>query len=322
MEIIIIIGIFVSTVLILEGGYFAFRMIRKPELSKVKRRLRTLSSGGYGHDTTIDIIRKKMLSEVPWLNRVLLGIPRLHDLDRLLEQSNARYTMGFYLLFSALLAFVGFYFMSLVVRNVSLSLLTGILLGAAPFLYLFSRKRKRMLKFERQLPDAIDLIVRALKAGHAFSGGLKMVAEEFEDPIGPEFDKTLDEINFGVGVQEALKNLTLRIDCPDLKFFVTSIILQRETGGNLAEILENLSYLIRERFKLHGKIRVLSAEGKMSAIILISLPFLVGVAISIINPKYISLLFTDPAGRVVSLFAVFMMAMGILAMKRIITIKV
>ena len=179
-----------------------------------------------------------------------------------------------------------------------------------------------MQKFERQLPDAMDLIARSLKAGHAFTGGLKMVADEFDDPMGTEFDKTLNEINFGVGVIEGLKTLANRVDCRDLKFFVISVILQRETGGNLAEILENIARLIRERFKLHGHIRVLSAEGKLSAIILIALPIFVVFALSIINPEYINTLIIDPLGRIMSAFAIFMMIVGVFVMRRLIKIRV
>ncbi len=179
-----------------------------------------------------------------------------------------------------------------------------------------------MLKFERQLPDAIDLIVRALKAGHAFSGGMKMVADEFADPVGTEFEKTMDEINFGVSTADALKNLIKRVDCPDVKFFVISVIIQMETGGNLAEILEKISYLIRERFKLQGRIRVLSAEGKLSAIVLIAIPFLISFYLMLVNPDYLKPLFTDPIGRFMVVLAIAMMIIGVLLIKKLISFRV
>jgi tight adherence protein B len=179
-----------------------------------------------------------------------------------------------------------------------------------------------MKKFQGQLPDALELIARALRAGHAFSSGMKLAADEFDDPLGPEFEQTLDEINFGISVPDALKNLSSRIDCPDLKYFVVSVILQRETGGNLAEIIESIAYLIRERFKLHGRVRVLAAEGKLSATILMILPFLIVVALRFINPELISTLFTDPIGRVVVAAGAFWMIIGVLVMKRMIDIKV
>jgi tight adherence protein B len=195
-------------------------------------------------------------------------------------------------------------------------------MGILPFLYISYKRKKRIQKFERQLPDAMELIARALKAGHDFASGLKMVAEEFGDPIGTEFDKTVNEINFGVGVAEALKNLPKRIDCPDFKFFIISVILQRESGGNLAEILGKIAYLIRERFKLQNRVQVLAAEGKLSAIILIAIPFVIAFALTLLNPEYIKTLVIDPIGKILVTFAFLMMIIGIFVMKKMIQIKV
>lgn len=321
MEIIIGIGIFITTVFLIEGGYFAFKTLQNSELKKTRRRLRTLSSGKYG-DEEIDILRKRALSQIPWLNRIFLQMPRLSSLDRLLEQANARHPLGFYILLSMLLASLGFFGGSLVTANYLILIPASLFSGMMPFFLIRAKKKRRMQKFGRQLPDALDLIARSLKAGHAFSGGLKMVSDEFDDPIGPEFDKTLDEINFGVGVSEALKNLAKRVDCPDIEFFVISVIIQRETGGNLAEILQNISHIIRERFKLQGRIRTLSTEGKFSAIVLIAIPFFVVFALSIMNPKYISVLITDPIGKIALVSVIFMMIAGIFVMKKMINIKV
>ncbi|MCK4605299.1 MAG: type II secretion system F family protein, partial [Deltaproteobacteria bacterium] len=158
--------------------------------------------------------------------------------------------------------------------------------------------------------------------GLAFPSAMKLAADEFDDPLGPEFHETLNEINFGVSVGDALKNLADRIDCPDLKYFVISVILQRETGGNLAEIIESIAYIIRERFKLKGKIRILSAEGKLSAIILVAIPFLVIIALRFLNPDYINVLFFDPTGKIIAGIAAFMMAIGIIVMIKTVKIKV
>jgi len=194
--------------------------------------------------------------------------------------------------------------------------------ASTPFLYILIARNQRMAKFERQLPDALDLVARSLRAGHAFSGALQMVAQEFPDPIGPEFAKTFAEINFGISVQDALKNLTQRIDCQDLKFFAISVIIQRESGGNLAEILESIGSLIRERFKLHGRIRTLAAEGKISAIILIALPFLVAGLIYVMNREYLQLLFSEPVGKLMLVLALVGMLLGVAVMKKIVTIRV
>lgn len=194
--------------------------------------------------------------------------------------------------------------------------------GYLPFIWVEKRRTKRMNKFQRQLPDALDLIGRALLAGHSFNGGLRMVAEEMEDPIGPEFSRTLEEINYGMDPDDALYNLSNRVDCPDLKFFVVSVNIQRETGGNLSEIINNIASLVRERFKLHGKIRVLSAEGRLSALILIALPFVVALVIYALNPDYIGRLFVHPFGRAMLWTGGIMMALGALIIRRMVNIKV
>ena len=321
MELLIGIGIFILVLGVIEGSFIVVRTIRNPEKKQVRKRIRALSSTGFQNES-IDIIRKRLNSEVPWLNRVLSSIPWTVKLHLLMEQAGAQRPLGFFLLLSLLLFVGGFLLSSRVAATYLISIPLSVFLGVLPFLYIYSKKRRRMQKFERQLPDAMDLIARALKAGHAFSSGLKMVGDEFDDPVGTEFSKTLNEINFGVGVGEALKNLPNRVDCRDLKFFVISVILQRETGGNLAEILENISRLIRERFKLQGRVASLAAEGKLSAIILTALPFLVAFALSIINPGYLGTLLTDPIGKILIAFGILMMVMGIFMMKRMIKIEV
>jgi tight adherence protein B len=177
-------------------------------------------------------------------------------------------------------------------------------------------------KFKRQLPDGMDLIARALKAGHAFTGGMSLAADEFDDPLGPEFAETLDEINYGVSVGDALKNLAARVDCGEIRYFVVGVILQRETGGNLAELMETLATLIRERFKFDGKVKTLAAEGKLSAIILILLPIGIFGYLWLTNPNFLAPLITEPAGKFMILGAIVMMIMGALVMKKMVDIKV
>lgn len=319
MDLLIGVGTFAFVVLLIEGGYLVFRTLRNPEEKEIKRRLNTLTSLEYDN---IDIVRKRVFSEVPWLNRKLLTLKQTENVGLLLEQAGTRHTLGFFILITALLAFIGFTAGAWLRLNYFVSMLGGACLGCLPLLYILSKKRKRMEKFERQLPEALDLIARALKAGHAFPGALKMVADEMDDPIGHEFDKTLNEINFGVGVPEALENLANRVDCLDLKFFVIAVVIQRETGGNLAEILENIARIIRERFKLHGRIQILAAEGKLSAIILTGLPFVTAFTLLLANPDYIQILARDSIGRVLAGLGLFLMIVGIFSMKKMIAIKV
>jgi tight adherence protein B len=321
MDLLIAITIFILTLALIEGGYYALRKIRSREKREVLRRLRGYPTREYEREI-IDIMRKSMLSDVPWLNRMLLSIRWTDKLSRLIEQSGTESTLGVFILLSIVFASGGFVIGLWVTSHAFLSLIIAFFLGISPFLYIYLKKKRRMEKFQRQLPDALDLIARALKAGHAFTGGLKMVGDEMEEPIGTEFEKTLHEINFGSGIPEALKNLTQRVDCPDLRFFIISVIIQRETGGNLAEILAKIAYLIRERFKLQNRVQVLAAEGKLSAVILIAIPFVIALALSVLNPVYIKTLFVDPVGKALVAFALLMMAIGIVVMKRMIEIKV
>jgi tight adherence protein B len=220
------------------------------------------------------------------------------------------------------LALTGFLIGTSVIKNNLAALMLLFIGGAFPSLYLTTLKRKRVQKFRRQLPEALDLMARALKAGPAFTNGMRLAADEFDDPLGPEFAETLDEINFGLSVPDALINLARRIDCSEIKYFVVAVTLQRETGGNLAELMGTLSYLIREKFKFQGKVRTLSAEGKLSAIILIAIPFIMVGWLHFSNPKYLATLLIDPLGKVMIIAAVLMMIIGIFIMKKLVTIEV
>ena len=318
---IVFIIIFAMTVSVIELSLYAYRTIRNPDRGKIRKRLRDLPSAKNAKGLP-DIVKKRVLSDVPFLNQILVHIPRLQCLDRLLLQANAQYRLGVFILLAVFLGLTGFLGSSLIITNHLISIIIAGSLGGIPFFYLCLKKKKRMEKFQRQLPEGLELIARSLKAGHAFPSSMKLAADEFDDPLGPEFHETLNEINFGVSLGDALKNLADRIDCPDLKYFVICVILQRETGGNLAEIIESIAYIIRERFKLFGKIRVLASEGKLSAIILVAIPFLIITLLSFINPNYINVLFFDPTGRIVAGIAAFMMVAGIIVMTKMVDIKV
>jgi tight adherence protein B len=321
MDILIGIGIFLSVVLLIQGTYYALRSIRKPEARKVRKRLLSLSAEG-SKEEPVDIMRGTAVSGVPWLNRLLLKLRWTERMKLLLEQAGSERPLGFFVLLSVLLAAVGFLIFSRVDSSYLVSVCMGAIFALMPFCYIYSKKRRRMQKFERQLPEALDLIARSLKAGHAFSGGLKMVVDEFDDPVSTEFDTAIDEINFGIGINDALKNMLKRVDCPDLKFFVISVVIQRETGGNLAEILASIAHLIRERFRLQGHIRTLAAEGKFSAAILTGIPFFVAAALLLLSPGYVETLLEEPIGRIMIVFGLFLMAVGFVIMKKIITIRV
>jgi len=188
--------IFFVTVFIIEMSSYAYRIFRNPHHGKVRRRLKTFSPDEFESEIT-DILEKKLLSDVPSLNRILLHIPGMQRLDRLLKQANVQHRLGVFVLLTLLLISIGFLSSYLLPISRALSLVAAALLGSIPFLFIRLKKKQRMQKFQRQLPDGLGLIGRALRAGHAFSSGMQLAAGEFDDPLGPEFDRTLDEINFG-----------------------------------------------------------------------------------------------------------------------------
>ena len=318
---ILTVGIFIVVVSVIELITYSYRNSKNPDRARIRKQLRKISSARQ-IDELPDLMRKRVLSEIPLLNKIFLHITMIERLDRLRYLANARFPAGFFILLALFFAgagFLGFYFLRI---GTTLSVIFSICLGGLPFLYLYIKKNQRMKKFQAQLPESLDLMARSLRAGHAFSTGMKMAADEFDDPLGTEFSMTLDEINFGHGVSDALKNLAQRVECKDLNFFVIAVILQQETGGNLAEIMENIAYLIRERYKLFGKVRTLAAEGKLSMYVLLALPFFIIGALFIVNPAYIKILFIEPAGRIMCGVALFMMLMGALVMRRMVNIKV
>ena len=241
MELLLVVFIFIAVVLLVEGVFLLSRSWWNPETRRVKTQLHQLSVEAYGQGD-VDLVRRRLMSDIPWFNRFLLGVrlPIIDRIDRMVVQANLPYPVGVYLLSSAMFAVLGFAAASFATRWFLVRLAAGMVLGSIPILYVYIKKQKRINRFEEQLPEAMDMLARSLKAGHAFTGGLQMVGQEFPDPVGTEFSKTLDEINFGVAYEDALKNLSSRVDSDDLKLFVISVIIQRTSGGNLAEILENI----------------------------------------------------------------------------------
>jgi len=320
---IIIFGIiiFFMSILLIELCFYAIRMIRHPDQTAIRKRLKN-SLVEEGLTQSGDIYKKRILSDVPFFNNMLSYLPAVERMHCAVKQANISCTLGFIIFLSAVLGMAGYLTGYLLTRNLFLPAAVAICLALLPSFYVRMKKKKRMALFEKQLPEGLGLIARALQAGHAFSSGMKIASEEMEDPLGPEFEETLDEINFGVSVADALKNLSRRVDCPDLKFFVVSVILQRETGGNLAEIIEGLSHLIRERFKFRGKVRVLSAEGRLSGLVLVFLPFILVAALLVVNQKFITPLLFDPIGRVMIAVGLIMMTVGVVAIKKIIKVDV
>lgn len=313
--------IFTLSLLVIELSLYSYRNIKYPDRHEVRRRL-LQSMAEESTPIEESILKKEVLSDVPFINRLLTLLPGIDRVKLILNQSNVKFTLGFFILLSMTCGLIGYLFTSVLLKNALLSLPCAIIAGSLPLLYIKSKKKKRMQKFEKQFPEALDLIARALRAGHAFSSGMKLAAEEFDDPLGTYFEETLDEINFGVSVADALTNLAHRVDCPDVKFFVVSVILQRQTGGNLSEILEGVASLMRARFKFRRKVQALSAEGLLTGKILVIIPILLFIVLYLLNPSYAGTLIFDPAGKFAVGITVCLIFLGYLAIKRIVRLDV
>jgi tight adherence protein B len=314
--------VFVAVVLLIEGMYLTWNSAKGPEAERVARRLRMMSAGGHAGGESHSMIKKRLLSETPAFQRLLLQMPRINQVDRLLEQSGVTWTVSDLIVLSLISpVLAGGLALFLRMPVFAVLALMALSLGL-PLLWVLNQKSKRLAKVDQQLPDALDLIGRALRAGHAFPTAMKMVGDEMSAPIADEFRITFDEVNFGISMADALMNLATRVPSTDLRYFVIAVLIQRETGGNLAELLDNISKIVRERMKLLGQIRVLSAEGKMSAWVLGLLPFGAALMIQLTNPGFLKVLYTDPAGRKMVATAMVMMIMGVFVMRKIIRIRV
>nr|WP_281722360.1 type II secretion system F family protein [Nitrosomonas nitrosa] len=312
---------FLAIVLLLEGSYLTWRSRQGPEAKRLKKRLQEISAG-WNDATTASLLKERLLSNSPPLQKLLMQFPRIHSLDRLLLQSGMPLMVTQFLSYSAMAGVGGMAFAALLGQALPIMLLCGVGGSLIPYFFVARAKAKRLITIEQQLPEIIDLLSRALKAGHALPGALQMAATEGTEPAATEFRMVFDEINFGVPMQNALMNLAVRVPINDLRYFVIAVLIQRESGGNLAELLDKISNLIRARLALLGKIRVLSAEGRLSAWILSLLPFVAAFLLNLVNPGFMEVLWTDPAGIKMVTAALVMMAIGIYVMSRIIKIRV
>jgi len=203
-----------------------------------------------------------------------------------------------------------------------LAVATGLLAGSGPFVYVYMKRRSRLRRFEELFPDALEFVSRSMRAGHAFSVSLEMIHREFQEPVAGEFRRTFEEHNLGLPIEIALQKLAKRVPSLDVHFFVSAVLLQKRTGGNLAEILDKLAYVMRERVKLRGRIRAVSAHGRMTATALSSIPIAVAILMFYTNPDYVKFFFTDDTGNIMMGVAVGLQIIGYLIMKKIVNIEV
>ncbi len=314
---------FLAVVLMLEGVFLLWTDTRSPEFKRVRERLQGLVKGESSRPKGgSGFLKQRLFSNSPPLHGFLSNFSWVFHLDKLIVQAGSKRDVQQFLLTSLVAGGAGIV-LTLILRWSWFSggLITLVLI-ALPWMNLKLQRSKRLQLMEKQLPDALDLICRALRAGHAFSAALSMVGDEAAEPIASEFKTTFDEIMFGVSTKNAMLNLAERVPNEDIRYFVMAVLVQLETGGNLTVLLSSLANLMRERFKLMGKIRVLAAEGKLSAYILTGLPFFLALTLNVINPGYLNILFTDPIGVKMLIGVSVLMVIGIFFLWRIVVIRV
>jgi tight adherence protein B len=314
-------AIFLFVVLIVQSTYLVWSGSKLVEKRKLKTRLLSISAGGKHGQEKLSLYRKKVFSKAGPLEGFFLSLPRLASLDRLLLRAGLPLNASTFIMLSIVLGVVGALVGFQLLRSNGAGLLLGGGLLWLPMLWLGSAEQKALAKFHDQLPEALDLLARALRSGHALSSGLEMIAEEMPDPLGGEFTAVVDEISLGLTLKEALENLCSRVSSPDLRYFTIAILVQKETGGNIAEILDNISRLIRERVKFKRHVATLTAEGKVSGVILVLLPIVMFFIIYFLNYNYISMLWLEKEGQKLLAGAIAMMIMGVIMIRRIIRIE-
>ena len=321
LEILILCAVFIFAASLIELIYLIWAESRFAEKRTVKKRLLYISAGGKHGQEKLAQYRSKVLRDVGTFERLIFSLPRSSRLDRMLIKAGVPINASVFILFSLALGGLGFLLGFLFLPNLSSAILVAIFLLALPFLLLRMREKAAFQKFQEQLPEALDLLARALRSGHALSAGFEMVAEEMSDPIRAEFRAAVDEVNLGLSLKEALDNMCARVASTDLRFFAIAVLMQRETGGNIAEILDKISELIRERIYFLRQVRVLTAEGRLSGIILVALPIVMFFYIYLVNYKYISLLWTEKVGIYMLAGGGILMIVGALVIRRIVTIE-
>ena len=321
MMLYLILGAAFLGVACLVGGV-ATILFRSEGSMEVESRLDVLTgaSAPAGRDKKSEgALLQSPLNDVP--NFLEEFVKRWFNLRDFLQQADVQITPSKFILISAGLGLGGMLILPMLRVPLFLAPL-GVALGALPGFGLWFKRKQRLAKFAKQLPEALELISRALRAGHSLASGFKLVADEMDAPISKEFERCYEAQNLGIPLETAIEEMTERVPNLDLRFFATAVILQRQTGGDLAEILDKIGYLVRERFKIWGQIQALTGEGRLSGIVLLSLPPVLFVVMWRLNPNYCMALFTDPLGHQMLAGAIIMQVIGALVIRKIVNIKV
>jgi tight adherence protein B len=302
----------------------AVALLRGKTPSKLEERL-DLLTGTNTPSAAKEGLGKQSLLTQPLDNRPSFFeklFERFGNINLLFEQADVPLTVAKLMLISGVMMVVGAGLATIVHIHPVLIPLAAAFLGILPLMWLLMRRKRRMKHFAAQLPEALEMLARALRSGQSMGFGFNLVAQEMGPPIGKEFNRIFEEQNLGIPIDQSLREMSERIPNLDLKFFVTAVILQRQTGGDLAEILDKIGSLIRDRFRIWGQVQALTGEGRLSGVILLALPFLLFLVVYQLNPKYLMTLFTDPLGTKMLVAAAIMQLMGALVIRKIVNIKV
>jgi tight adherence protein B len=309
------------------GGYYAVTLL--PGYFAARRldqRLRDVSTDGSDADPKAaggeTVLEHKLEGPLPGMDRLVSGTGAGKRVARLIEQSGVRTTPSSLALISLISAASAGMIVFLFVPQRFAPLAAACLGGFLPIAWLMHKRSSRLKRFEEQFPEALDLLSRAIRAGHALQTALGMAADELPDPVGPEFKKTFDQQNFGLPLRDALNEMAARIGILDVRFFVTAVLIQRDTGGNLSEILENLAHVVRERFKIRRQVRVHTAHGRFTGYVLLALPAALAIALSFINPEHMQTLFHERMGQMMLMGAIVMQTIGFIWIRQVIKIEV
>jgi tight adherence protein B len=318
---IVLLLVFVSVILLVEGAWLLWRARHGAAAVRLQRRLDLVARKS---DVAAQrpLLKSHRLSELSALARALSGIALTSRLNNLIAQAGLHWTVGRLLLASCTAGVAGLAFGMLAAQPIILCLAFAGGLGALPWIWVTWKRRRRLRRLEQQLPEALDLIGRAVRAGHSLPLGIQLLADEMPDPIAAEFRLVHEQVSFGVSLQQALAGLCERVPLTDYRYFAVAVLIQRQSGGNLTEVLGNLSKLIRERLKLLSRIRILTSEGRMSARTLALLPFILGALLYWVNPEFMRPLWTDSIGIGMLRVLLSMMFLGVVVLSRITKIRV
>jgi tight adherence protein B len=323
MNIVVIILLsFMAIITAMISLYLMLGGLRQSTRAVIKARLANLEASRPGSMSMPGLLRDELLSEIPALNKILYKFPVMEKIAVLIEQANVQIKVGQLLFLTLTIGMTGFLTGLLIDRGTFFAVALGLFLATMPYMYILWRKKQRIIKFEEQFPDTLNTLARSLDSGHSFTAALQYAAQEAPDPVGTVFNTAIDEQALGLSYYDALRRMIYRIESLDLVFFVTAVNVQRVTGGNLVDILKNLSLVIKERLKLRRQVRVFTAQGRMSGYILGGLPIFLGLVLYVLNPGYISVLFKETSGRYLVAGAVVLQLIGFLFIRKIIKIKI